>query len=85
VKYYLSQLTSPSSALLGPWKPHPVATDHQLQLQSNQSQQKHRPTDTTAQLLHNSSTTYEEAIDFPAMRLVNIATKKSRPIQTIEI
>jgi hypothetical protein len=34
---------------------------------------------------HQTSTTYEKAIDLPAMRLVNVATKKSYPIQRIEV
>lgn len=32
-----------------------------------------------------TSTTCKKAIDFPAMRLVNVTTKKSRPIQRIEV
>ena len=32
-----------------------------------------------------SSATYGKVIDRPAMRLVNVATKKSRPIQRIEV
>ena len=31
------------------------------------------------------STTCKQSIDLPAMRLVNVATKKSRPIQRIEV
>jgi hypothetical protein len=33
---------------------------------------------------YQSSATYRKAIGFPAMRLVNIATKKSRSIRRIE-
>jgi hypothetical protein len=34
---------------------------------------------------YHLSTTYKKAIVLPAMRLVNIATKKSYPIQSIEV
>ena len=87
VKCYFSQLSSTSSALLGPWKPYPGGIDHAFRPSLGPSRQnKYRPA-ATVQLLTKKRSIFLSFIQqrpqrtpLPVSRFVNIALIDYKPL-----